>query len=489
MFDEHVEVAPSEAARELLRRREARERLIPFTEYTMEKYKADPFHHHVADALEEVERGENTRLMIFAPPRHGKSELSTRRFPAWFMGRNPDRNVISASYNADFAKGFGRNVRDIVASKQFDTLFPHVSIRSDNRAADEWEIDGGGKYFAVGVGTGTTGRGAHLFMIDDPIKDRKEADSASNREDQWNWYRDVVYTRLEEDAAIVLTLTRWHYDDIAGRLIDLMKAGKGQPWKIITLPALPIVLWTKDEAGNKKEPILNDDGSVPGDALGRKPNEALAPQRFSTNALKDREEVLGERSWNALYQQQPMSEEGGMFNAAWFKIADKLPARRTRVRAWDFAATLDGDFTVGVLMSRDADGVFYIEDVVRFRGTSLEVEQRVMKTAAQDGRSVQIIIPQDPGSAGKAMSDNFIRKLAGYKVKAVRPNGPKETRAAAFAAQSEGGNVYLVKAHWNQVFTDELSTFPLGVNDDQVDAASDSFNALLGPRKWAQRDW
>ena len=443
----------------------------------------------VADHLEEVARGDNDRLMIFAPPRHGKSELSTRRFPAYYLGHHPDHNIISASYNADFAKGFGRNVRDIVASDPYHRLFPSVKIRADNRAADEWEVEQGGKYFAVGVGTGTTGRGAHLFMIDDPIKDRKEADSATVREDQWNWYRDVVYTRLEEGAPIILTLTRWHYDDIAGRLIDLMNSAKGKPWKILTLPALPIVVWTKDENGKKVAPILNDDGTVPGDAMRRKPNEALAPQRFSTAALKDREEVLGERSWSALYQQQPMSEDGGMFQASWFRIADKLPPRRTRVRAWDFAASLDGDFTVGCLMSRDSDGVFYVEDVIRFRGSSLDVEKAVRKAALNDGRSVQIIIPKDPAQAGKDQAERYVRMLAGWRVKAVPPSGSKETRAGGFASQAEAGNVLMVKAHWNQAFIDEMATFPLGTHDDQVDAASDAFNALLGPQKAAVRDW
>lgn len=480
----NTDVSPEEAAAEILRRRRGRDRLIGFTEYTLPKYNADPFHHLVAEKLEAVERGEIKRLMLFAPPRHGKSELSTRRFPAWFMARNPEKNVISASYNGDFATTFGRNVRDIIKGREFATLFPEVKIKSDNRAADEWALDTGGNYFAVGVGTGTTGKGAHLFLIDDPIKDRKEVSSASFREDQWNWYRDVVYTRLEEDAAIVLTLTRWHYDDIAGRLINLANEGKGLPWEILYLPALPYT--KKTESG---EIIVNDDGTVPGDPLGRKPNEPLAPRRFSYAALKDREDVLGERSFAALYQQQPMADDGGMFSAEWFDAPSELPAKRVRVRAWDLAASSDGDYTVGVLMSKDSNGIFYIENVIRFRGTPLEVEKKVFDTAKSDGRSVQIIIPQDPGQAGKSQAQSFIRRLAGYIVKAVRPTGPKETRAAAFAAQCEARNVKMVKGHWNQCFTDELEMFPLGVYDDQVDASSDAFNALLGPRRAAVLDW
>jgi predicted phage terminase large subunit-like protein len=159
------------------------------------------------------------------------------------------------------------------------------------------------------------------------------------------------------------------------------------------------------------------------------------------------------------------------------------------VRAWDLAASSDGDWTVGVLMSKDTQGVFYIENVIRFRGTPLEVERKIMQTAQNDGRSVQIVLPQDPGQAGKSQAQTYVRRLAGYKVKAQRPTGSKETRASAFAAQAEGRNVKMVKASWNQCFIDELELFPLGTHDDQVDAASDAFNELLGPRRAAILDW
>jgi predicted phage terminase large subunit-like protein len=485
-MEEDIIVSPEEAANEILFRRAARQHLIPFTKYTKPTYVADPAHELIARELEAVERGETKRLMLFAPPRIGKSELSTRRFPAFYLGRNPQKNVISASYNADFGATFGREVRTIVRSEEYLRLFPEIAIRSDNRAANEWELEQGGKYFGVGVGSGTTGKGADLFMIDDPIKDRKEADSPTTREDQWNWYRDVVYTRLEEDGAIILTLTRWHHDDIAGRIIELMDDGKGVPWKILSLPALPKVRRTEDG-----QMILNDDGSVPGDPLGRKPDEPLAPNRFSYAALIDRQQVLGERSWAALYQQEPMSEEGGMFKGGWFQVipASELPARRTRVRAWDLAASENGDWTVGVLMSKDTDGVYYIENVIRFRGGPMAVEKKIIDTARDDGKSVEIILPQDPGQAGVSQKNSYIRKLAGYRVKAVRPTGPKATRAAPFGSQVEGRNVRLVQGSWNDAFTEELETFPLGTHDDQVDAAADAFNALLGSKKPRILNW
>jgi predicted phage terminase large subunit-like protein len=479
-------VSLTEAAQEILRRKRARNSLVAFTEYTHDKYKADRFHHIVAEHLEAVERGEIKRLMIFAPPQHGKSELSTRRFPAWYFGKNPDKGVISASYNGDFAKDFGRNVRDIILSKPYHNVFPDIKIREDNRAADRWELEQGGKYFSVGVATGTTGKGAHLFLIDDPIKDRKEADSVGKREDHWNWYRDVVFTRLQENAAVVMTLTRWHFDDLAGRALQLAEQGKGQGWVVLRLPALA----TPRRDPETKIPILNPDGSVPGDMLGRMPNEPLAPNRFSYEALKEKQEVSGERSWSAMYQQVPMSEEGGLFQTSWFgDHSGPFPQKRTRVRAWDLGATVDGDYTVGVLMSRDADGIFYIENVTRMRGSPLEVERLILRTAAEDGRSVQIRLPQDPGQAGVAQISNLTRKLAGYRVKAQRPTGSKVTRAEPFAAMVEAGNVKLGNGFWRDLFLEEASTFPLGTHDDQIDAAADAFNALLGPRRPVVRDW
>lgn len=475
-----------ELAQELLRRRRSRDKLIDFTQYTLPKYTPDPFHHIVAEHLEAVESGEIKRLMIFAPPQHGKSELSTRRFPAWYMGRNPDKGVISASYNADFARGFGRNVRDIIFSREYQNIFPGIAIRSDNRAAEEWELEQGGKYFSVGVASATTGKGAHLFLIDDPVKDRKDADSPTKREDAWNWYRDVVFTRLQDDAAVVMTLTRWHFDDLAGRALQLAESGRGKPWTILKLPAIAVPRLHFET----KMPILNEDGSVPGDPLGRKPNEPLAPSRFSLASLLEKQEVSGERTWSALYQQVPMSDQGGMFKTAWFGAHEgPLPQKRIRVRAWDLAASIDGDWTVGLLMSRDTDGFFYVEHIIRFRGTPLEVERKIIETAHNDGRSVQIRLPQDPGQAGVHQISNLTRKLAGFRVKAERPTGKKHIRAEPFAAQVEAGNVKLVNGFWKDIFLEEASVFPLGQHDDQIDAASDAFNALIGPRRPVIRDW
>lgn len=470
-----IPVSPEEAALELLRRKKARTGLISYAEYVQPDYVADPFHYLLGEKLEAVERGEIDRLIICTPPRHGKSQLSSIHFPAWFMARNPGHNVIQASYNLDQATRASRFTRDFIRSEPFHNLFPHVGVAPESRAADRWALEREGdkiqEYFAVGIGTGTTGKGGHLIVIDDPIKDREEADSETRRQTIWDWYNDVIYTRLERGARIIVILTRWHFDDLAGRLLKAQESG-GDRWDVLSLPAL---IETEEQA------LL--------DPMGRTLGQELSPGRKTREELLRIKNAVGERTWSALFQQTPISTEGAMFLEEWFTKVDRAPAHRTKVRAWDLASTSDGDYTVGCLMSRDAAGVFYVEDVIRFRGTPLEVERKVMETAARDGRSVQIRIPQDPGQAGVAQAQNYIRKLAGYIVKAVRPTGPKETRAAPFAAQAEAGNVKLFPRDWNKAFIDELCMFPLGSHDDQVDAAADAFNALLGPKKAAVLDW
>lgn len=467
-MDFKTDVSPEEAALELLRRRKARDSIVGYAEYVQPGYEADPFHILLGEKLEAVERGEIDRLIINTPPRHGKSQLASIHFPAWFMARNAGTNVIQASYNLDQAMRASRFSRNFIEGDDFSRVFPHIQMSTGSRAADRWMLESGQEYFAVGIGTGATGKGGHLIIIDDPLKDREEADSETRRQTVWDWYQDVIYTRLERNARIIVILTRWHFDDLAGRLIKAEEAG-GDKWHQLILPALC------------EQPSI--------DPLGRELGQALAPGRKTREELLRIKAAVGERTWSALFQQKPISTEGAMFLEEWFKPVDRAPGIRRKVRAWDFASTTDGDYTVGVLMSRDPAGVFYVEDVIRFRGTPLEVEKRVFETAASDGRSVQIRIPQDPGQAGVAQSQSFIRRLAGYQIKAVRPTGPKETRAAAFAAQAEAGNVKLVPRDWNKAYREELGTFPLGSHDDQVDASADAFNALIGPKKAAVLDW
>ena len=279
----------------------------------------------IANKLEAVERGEIDRLMIFMPPRHGKSELASKRFPAWCLGRNPKRQIIAASYNSDLASDFGRNVCNIAAEPEFREVFPGVSLAADSQAANRFNTNAKGTYVAAGVGTAVTGRGADIALIDDPFKDREEADSERRRELVWDWYRSTLYTRLMPGGAVVLIQTRWHEDDLAGRLLEQ----EGEQWDVLELPAL------HPERG------------------------ALWPEWYDEGALARIKETIGPREWSALYQQQPQPDEGTFFQREWFSEWNKLPKVRYYGTS-DYAVTDGGgDYTVLTIWGVGPDGDIY----------------------------------------------------------------------------------------------------------------------------------
>lgn len=401
--------------------------------------------------LELVTSGRCRRMMIMMPPRHGKTAMVTVRYPVWRMEREPGLRVIVAAYNQTLANKFSRMSRKLAQMR--------LGLREDRRAVEEWETQTGCWYRAVGVGGGITGMGANLIVIDDPIKSREEAQSLTYREKVWDWYTNDLYTRLEPGGAIILVMTRWHEDDLAARILSSEEADE---WRVVRLPAL----------------------AESGDLLGRKPGEALNPERYPVDELLKIKAVLGSWAFEALYQQRPMPLEGGMFRREWFaKFVDAVPADvEARVRYWDKAATAgDGDYTVGVRMSV-AEGVYYIEDVVRGRWSSGERDKVILQCAQTDPEGTRIYIEQEPGSSGVDSVQAIIRLLAGYSVFADRVTGSKTSRAEPLAAQAEAGNVVLIKAAWNASFLDELLVFPNGQHDDQVDAASGAFSKLAKAR-------
>jgi predicted phage terminase large subunit-like protein len=382
------------------------------------------------------------------PPRHAKTSTVTVRFPVWWMERRPGLRVIVAGYNQVLANKFSRMSRKLAHMR--------VGLREDRRAVEEWMTQNGCWYRAVGVGGGITGMGADLIIIDDPIKSREEAQSLTYRERVWDWYTDDLYTRLEPGGVMILVMTRWHEDDLAGRILSSEDA---ENWRIVRLPAL----------------------AEEGDLFGRWPGDALNPDRYPVDELLKIRAVLGSWAFEALYQQRPMPAEGGLFKREWFsKFVDAVPAQvEVRVRYWDKAATVDdGDYTVGVRVSRAADGIFYVEDVTRGRWSPGERDKVIRQCAEIDPPDTQIWIEQEPGSSGVDSVQALIKTLAGYSVWGDRVTGSKQVRAEPFAAQAEAGNVVLFKSHWNNIFLDELLVFPNGQHDDQVDAVSGAFSKL-----------
>ena len=424
----------------------------------------------MAAALGDVVRGETKRLMIFAPPQHGKSELTSVRLPAFWLGNRPDDPVILASYAADLAYSKSRQARQVVESPEFRLLFPEVATNPSSRAVNNWEMAGKrGGMLAVGVGGPITGHGAMLGIIDDPFENWEQAQSETYRERAWEWYRTTFRTRVWEQGAIVLIMTRWHEDDLAGRILQ-QQAGQ---WTVLRLPAISETQTERDFHNGRMNLPLGQR-----DPLKRRPGQPLAPGRYSLKALEALRADVGSLGWNAEYQGAPTVAEGSRFKRSWFQIVDVRPDGGKWVRYWDKAATAGGGaYTAGALVGC-VGNTYYVADVKRGQWSAGERDKIMRQTAEMDGIGVQIVVEQEPGSGGKESAEASIRTLAGFAVYADKVTGDKDVRLEPFAAQAEAGNVRMVRGAWNGAFLDEIAAVPNGRYRDQSDAAGGAFNKL-----------
>ncbi|MEZ5422934.1 MAG: phage terminase large subunit [Pyrinomonadaceae bacterium] len=401
-----------------------------------------PHQRFVCEKLDQVTRGEAQRLMVFMPPRHGKSELVTIRYAAWRIARDPKLNIILASYSQKLANRFSRRVKRIV-----EQLVP---LADDRKAADEWETKMGGGMRAVGVGGGITGFGAGLVIIDDPIKSRGAAESVVRRENVAQWFNDDIYTRLEPEAPIILIQTRWHEDDLAGRLIREME--EGEKWQIVSLPAI----------------------AEENDALARKPGEPLWAERFSASRLAAVRRRLGSYSFEALYQQRPIPRSGGLFRREWFsRIVEHAPENLTWARGYDLAISQDtrADYTASFRCAFGKDNILYIADGFRQRLTYTQQRKFIAERIASEPRTVHCV---ESAMHGTAIVQDLLSsgECRGRPLRSVRVTDDKWTRAHTWAPIAEAGNVVLVAGSWIKDFVDEACAFPASPHDDQVDAVS-----------------
>ncbi|HQT87975.1 MAG TPA: phage terminase large subunit [Acidiphilium sp.] len=413
-----------------------------------------PARHHrlLIDHLQKVADGTTDRLMVLMPPGAAKSTYGSVLFPAFWFTAHPVSDVIMACHTASLAEHFGRTTRKVITEhgKPYG-----LALSGDGRAAGRLALQGGGNYFAAGVRGPITGRRADLVVIDDPIKSWAEADSRVARDALDQWYRAELISRLKPRGRIVLILTRWHADDLAGRLM----AGT-ENWTVLRLPALA-------EAD---------------DALGRAEGDALWPEWEDRVALQRRRAAVGERAFAALYQQAPQSASQKLFSVDAAVVLDAPPPLVAQIRGWDLAATPDGgrgdpDWTAGVKVGMTAGGDFVVLDVVRVRAGPADVERVLLNTARQDGAATQISLPQDPGQAGIWQVQSLTRALAGFPVISSPETGAKFTRAQPAAAALQSGRLRVLRAAWTDQFLAELRAFPDGDKDDQVDALA---RALAG---------
>lgn len=407
--------------------------------------------------------------MIFMPPRHGKSELASRRFPAWFLGRHPDRSVIAASYNSDLAGDFGRDVRNVVASPDHQALFPGGTLSADSRAQDRWHTTKGGGYAAAGVGTAVTGRGAHVLLIDDPVKDRESADSELLREKTYRWYISTAYTRLEGvltnddpdplwhdideameqgepfDGAVVLIQTRWHEDDLAGRLLMDMQRGADQ-WEVLSLPAI-------GEYG------------------------ALWPDKYPLERLEAIKRQMTAREWESLYQQNPTPDEGTFFRRGWFKRHDGPPLNNRKYIFSDFAVTEgDGDFTEFGCFALDEQMAAYECDWWSGQTTAHEWIERLIDMME---RHKPFAFFGETGQIRRAIEPILRRRMRERKVfcrlEWLTRGVDKVAAARAIQARAEMGMLSMSRTQAGDDVIEQAIAFPAGKHDDKVDVL-----ALLG---------
>lgn len=443
----------------------SRRNFVDFCRYTTKDYQ-DPSHiQHLIEKLEAVERGDLKRLMVFMPPRNGKSMTISKRFPAWYLGRHPDNNVIMASYAFTLVRSFSKDVRDVIESRRYKIVFD-ISTADDSRQVKDWDIAGyGGGLLAQGVGGSITGYGAHLFIIDDPFKDQKEAESPLNRDKVWDWYRSVVLTRLEPNAAIILVMTRWHQDDLAGRILAEEKLSGIKEWEVINFPALA----TAD------------------DILGRKEGEALWPERYPVDVLLNTKRTVGSRVWSALYQGNPQDSESQKFKREWFRMYDNLPKEAFIKRGGgaDTATSLKSanDNTSLVDVCRDEEGFLYVDDCFCEKITVSGYAKYLVNQHRAKKYSKIKLEKNNAGEAFKQRIDEVAREEGvAIPVECEQTSTDKMVRAMEFQALVENGTLKFKRGHKRIAeLIEHLINFDGngGDIDDDVDALGFAIKAVL----------
>lgn len=409
-------------------------------------------HEAICNALEKVVTGQTNRLIINIPPRSSKTEIAVVNFIAWATGLFPNSEWIHASYSKRIAGNNTYNTRELMTHETYNEIFPWIGIRSDSSAKDEFRTSAGGVIYATGSEGTITGYGAGgmdnsefrgAIIIDDPHK-AGEADSDVSRQGVLDWFQTTMESRKNNpDTPIIAIMQRLHEEDLAGWLIN---GGNGEEWETVIIPA------------------INEDGT------------SFWEKKFPIDMLH-RLERTNPYVFAGQYLQLPAPKDGGTFKPANIQIIDALPHGIKWIRGWDLASTVKktSDYTSSTKLGIK-DGVTYIAEVHRFKGTPDEVENTITQKANLDGRDTLISLPQDPGQAGVYQKNALSRALSGYTFEFTPESGDKQTRASPFASQVNVGNVKMLRGEWNDEFIKEMQMFPNGKHDDMIDSTSRAYN-------------
>lgn len=432
--------------------------LTEFKRLVWPHYRHAPHLELIDNALMDVARyvesggAEGTsRLAIFVPPRHGKSMTVARLFPAWILGRNPDKRFIMTGYGASLAEASSRIVRNIITKTAYAEIFRQTRLARDSQSRSAWNIEGReGGMDAVGIEGAATGKGAHILLIDDPVKSRKEAESRIVRESIWQAYTNDLYTRLEPGGAVVLIMTRWHDDDLAGRLLKQGSDDDDEPWTVVRLPAL----------------------AEEGDLLGREPGAALWPERYNAGRFAKIRATLGPYAFASLYQQAPRPREGGLFKYEWIDATrvTEVPKRLVKVVvAVDPAATAAGDETGIVVIGLAYHGNERHAYVLRDASLHGTPDQWARRTTGlyHEFKCDYIVVEVNQG--GDMVEHTLKTSDVGVRVKKVRAADGKATRAEPVAALYEQGKVHHVSEF--PALEDQMTGWvPGSASPDRMDA-------------------
>ena len=494
------------AQREMASRVLSRRRLLPFVQRMNERYDAGWVHEDICRRLEkfsdDVAAGLSPRLMILMPPRHGKSELASRMFPPWHLGRHPEHEFIACSYNLSLAMGFSRKVKQVIDDEAYKGVFG-TKLDPNNQSTEEWGIAGErGGYVAAGIGGPITGKGAHVLVIDDPVKNAEEADSADGREKVWEWYLSTAYTRLAPGGGVLVIQTWWHDDDLSGRIQQMMASGKDDDdidqFEVVKYPAIA----TGDEYlapdGRIVDELPEQDGTKY--ILLRKKGEALHPARYDLKklnkirALNRKSDQSDGRWWSALYQQNPVPDDGGYFTKAQFKRGPLPHISRANVYiAWDFAISekKQNDYTVGAVGLQDDDDMLHIAEICRFKSAdSFFIVESILNLCSR-WPSASLVLGFEDGQIYRAIEALLKKRMRERRmypsVMVLPPITDKLARARPLQGRMQQGMVsFSATGEWYDDARAEMLRFPAGVHDDQVDALAWMTKMAVGrepPRK------